>query len=794
MAESDLDDHEKDQVHSPRAPTPGPWARVATLIVVLVLLGLSAVAVTVRLLTPSDGTWVPPSFIEWHDQGVTVWEIGDGQAELQRDDIVVAVDGRNLGDGPPPWRTSFREGDQLVYQIQRDGQPTRATVVLERFPLGSAVAERWGILAFAAPLLAVAMFIFRHNPNARAAQALLIFATGMAASSVPFVLGIGAVDIAAGPMAWLRFATSNVGFLIGWCGLVALALWFPEPHPAFATRPGRAALVAFGVPLGVLAATTLLAPMMGGSFVRQLALVFAVQQVLIVACIVSAFILAVLTWRRTTDPVALQQLRWFAGSGCLSALLVLAGWFLPDLMFGQRALPDNLLGLAGVPVLVGGTVAVLRYKMFELDIVLNRTLVYGALTAILAGVFVLVAAAVGALAGSLTDVQASVVAAGVVALVVNPFRRLLQRSVNRLFYGDRDEPYAALARLGRRLEVSQALPAVLPGVAVDVVASLRIPFAAIDVVRNSSMERIAAVGQPRGMSITIPLVHQTEIVGQLVVSPRTEIEPLSEADRRVLADLASPIGAAAANMQLAEHLQRSREDLVVAREEERRRLRRELHDGLGPTLSALALQIEGARRQMASNPAEADTGLEKIRQETQRIIDDIRRMAYELRPPTLDELGLVEALRERALVLNETSSTGFTVETNGFAPDLPAAVEVAAFRIAFEAMANVVRHARAQTCTVHIAPRSDQPPAGDHDDDVAESPASFRNHPTDGMILGALEIEILDDGDGLPDGFRSGVGLSSMQERAAELGGTCTIDTRSDGGTRVHALLPLERE
>lgn len=785
----------------PRADA-GGWARVVTLALAAILLTLSGVTAALRMIVPSDHTWIPPSFIEWHDEGVTVWEIGSGQPDLQRGDMVVAVDGRQLGGRPPLWGMTYRPGDRLVYDIERDGDLRQATVELHPYPVGAALAERWGVFAFTGPLLAMALVVFRRNSTARAAHALLVFAAALAASSVPFVLGIGASDVAMGPLAWLRLVSTNIAFLIGWCGLVALALWFPEPHPAVATRPARAWWVAFGLPLGAFTVAAGVALVVHDSFLSQLSLVLAVQQALIVLCIASAFVLAVLTWRRTTNPVALEQLRWFAGSGCLSAVLVLAGWFLPDLLFGHGgALPDNFLGLAGLPVLVGGTVAVLRYKMFELDIVLNRTLVYGLLTAILASIFGLVAGGVGALVGSLTDIHAAVVAATVVALVVNPLRRFTQRSVNRLFYGDRDEPYLALSRLGRRLEAAEPSLALLPGVAADVAASLRVPFAAIDVIRGETMERVAAVGEPRATPVSTPLVHQSEIVGQLVVSPRSELEPLSNADRRVLADLSSPIGATAANLRLAEHLQRSREGLILAREEERRRLRRELHDGLGPTLSALALQVEAARRKVPHNPVEADATLEQVRNETQKLIDDIRRMAYELRPPTLDEFGLIEALRERAVALEEGSGTRFTVEAVDALPELPAAVEVAAFRIASEAMANVVRHTRAASCTVRVTSRGydrapEQPAgaagparAGEPDPRPVEEPGG----PSTSGTPNALEIEVIDDGPGLSDGYRSGVGISSMQERAAELGGMCSVDTAVRGGARVRATLPLER-
>ena len=214
-------------------------------------------------------------------------------------------------------------------------------------------------------------------------------------------------------------------------------------------------------------------------------------------------------------------------------------------------------------------------------------------------------------------------------------------------------------------------------------------------------------------------------------------------------------------------LRQSREALVVAREDERRRLRRDLHDGLGPSLAAMTVKLGIARRQVRDDPAAAEALLDQVTGEAQAAIAEVRRMASELRPPALDEVGLVEAVRRRA--------DGFDVDRTGpddvpprievigpaELPSLSAATEVAAYRIAVEAMTNAVRHAQATACRVTIAV----------DDD--------------------LRLVVVDDGVGLPLGWRMGVGTASMRERAAELGGLCTIARDEAGGTRVDARIPL---
>jgi signal transduction histidine kinase len=215
---------------------------------------------------------------------------------------------------------------------------------------------------------------------------------------------------------------------------------------------------------------------------------------------------------------------------------------------------------------------------------------------------------------------------------------------------------------------------------------------------------------------------------------------------------------------MATQLQHARERLVSAREEERRRVRRDLHDGLGPSLAALVIQLELVGDQIDTDPGQAKALVTELKRQTQVAIGDIRRLVYELRPPSLDELGLVGAIRENAARLT-AGPTGAQVTLNLTVPEampiLPAAVEVAAYRIAQEALTNLVRHAQATTATVELS------------------------------LNGGLELTVADDGCGIAAGHIAGVGLASMRERAAELGGTCTVEAGARGGTLVRAHLPL---
>ena len=433
---------------------------------------------------------------------------------------------------------------------------------------------------------------------------------------------------------------------------------------------------------------------------------------------------------------------------------------------------------AALAVPVFTYIAILKYRLYDIDIIVNRTLVYGALTACVVGIYVLAVGGLGALFQARGNLAVSLLATGVVAVLFQPLRSRLQRGVNRLMYGERDDPYAVISRLGRRLEATIAPESVLPTIAETIAQALKLPYAAILLKEGEGFRTAAAYGSPTGEPEALPLMYQREEIGRLIIAARAPGEAFSPADRRLLEDLARQAEVAVHAVRLTADLQRSRERLVATREEERRRLRRDLHDGFGPTLASLALGLSAARRLMASNELQdADEVLARLEQETEDTVADVRRLIYGLRPPALDDLGLTSAIRQQAESQGMVSAPidtrsdeyrenelVFRMEAPEELPPLPAAVEVAAYRIIQEALTNVARHARAKTCYVRLS--------------VDES--------TD-----ALQLEVTDDGVGIPEGRHAGVGLSSMRERAVELGGICDVKPILTGGTRVQARLPL---
>ncbi|MEJ2599427.1 MAG: GAF domain-containing sensor histidine kinase [Anaerolineales bacterium] len=432
------------------------------------------------------------------------------------------------------------------------------------------------------------------------------------------------------------------------------------------------------------------------------------------------------------------------------------------------------LAIAALPISLA--IAVMRYHLFEIDILIARSLVYGGLTAAVVGVYILIVGTLGTLFQVQGNLLLALLATGLVAVLFQPLRERLQHSVNRLIYGERDDPFEALSRLGARLEAAITPAEVLPMLVETIAQTLKLPYVAILLPEEGGDRVAAAHGEASSEGVTFPLTHQGRRIGELVVAPRDPKDSFATSELRLLHSVARQAGAAVHTVQLTEDLQRSRRRLVTAREEERRRLRRDLHDGLGPTLAALHVQSNALRRLIRRDPDSAEALVSEFNLEIREAINDIRRVVYELRPPTLDELGLVGATRAYAAQCSRQASVGHTwdgdpigdgalyvrVESRETMPALPAAVEVAAYYIIREALTNVLHHAEASRCLV-LFQASDM-----------------------------LVVEISDNGIGLQESHPAGIGLVSMRERAEELGGTFIIEPISGGGTRVLAQFPLK--
>ena len=558
---------------------------------------------------------------------------------------------------------------------------------------------------------------------------------------------------AAAAIAWIGSSGIPVGVTLS---VTFLPLLFPDGRlPSHRWR-----LPALAVALVVVSALLARAFTGDASQVTQ-AMVFGVG-LAVAACIGS------LAWRYLQDDgEPRKQMQWLFYALALNAvvfLIVIPGTLGLHLPLDPRI--GAVMSQLGALLIAGAIGAgVLKYRLYDIDLVINRTVVYGLATLLVAAAYFALATTASALIAQRFSVGVSVVAAVLVAALFSPLRERLQQKVDGVMYGDRHRPATTITRLGGHMaRTTDAAGGLLPGLAETIASSLRVPHLGIEVRREGVVAMNAVFGSANGVEpARVPLRFRGEEIGQLWLSPRRG-EKLSGADLNMLADLAPHVALACKSLQLMDELQASRTELVTAREEERRRLRRDLHDGLGPTLAAVLLRLEVAGEAAHADPSALGTLIAELRLQVQTTIGEVRRMAYELRPPALDELGLVSAVRQRAAQFSGPLATrlNVSVESNGEFDRLPAAVEVAAYRIATEALTNVAKHAQARTCVIRLD-----------------------------AISGEVQVDVADDGTGLAPSSQPGVGIASMKERVEELGGSFSIGPGPQGGTHVVARLPL---
>lgn len=453
-----------------------------------------------------------------------------------------------------------------------------------------------------------------------------------------------------------------------------------------------------------------------------------------------------------------QQLRWLASACAVLPLSIVLTVGL-DLAGAQQGAEFVLLTgqvgfLIGLSTAMG--VAVLRYRLWDLDLVLRRSAVLAAVTAALAGVYIGTVAFVGyALApeGGVATVLATVV----VAIVVQPLHKQVKSRVERWVLRGRHEPYAVLTALADRVELARAPEDALADLLDTVARELRRPWVRLDL---AGATRDTADEAAERFAVT----HHGSVLGELVVGLRRPGERLEPEDRQLLGTLARQAGALVAAVRMERELQQSSERLLVEREAERARLRRELHDGLGPTLASMTLRVDVATDGVEPE-SEARRQLDAVSVGLRTAVDEVRRIVDDLRPPELDTHGLVHALRQRfeSLPAPGGGAVGLcvTVEADGV-ERLPTAVELALYRIAGEAVTNVVRHAEARHCRVSVRRTGDE-----------------------------IALEVVDDGVGLGGRRESGVGLRSMRERAHALGGCFDVAAEPHAGTRVRVVVPV---
>ena len=601
-------------------------ARRAPLIVAFLAVAFGVVAVATRLDGPSDATVVTQSRWDARAEAGVVVDVPDGRrpaTQLRSGDEVTAVDGqvlaRGLGRAAHP-----ADGTHSVALARAKSTPAPSVHPTSR-PCCGAVRATW---CSSSPS---GCWRWRSTAGARQEPAvgpLLVAAAALFGSTLSVVAGLPALALAVGgPPVW-TFEISTVAiYSLAWGAVIATSLTFVPGHPWLSRRPRVALGVAYLAPLATMAlwATSVSATV--ADPVRVLGLLDSGQAVVTAVALLTSIVASVVAYRRAERPADRARLRWVAGGGAVAALTGIAVWTVPTLLRGQPLLPVGAFGLSGLPFVAGIGVALRRHQLFAIERLVNRALVYSAVLALLAaGYAVVVTALVSGL--RLSGSLAAGLAAAAAALAVLPVRSRTQRAVNHLMYGQRDEPAGVLAELGEQLQ-AVLLPADVAAVTVETIArSLRVPYVGLDIMDDGGGPHVVAeYGVQRGPLHVEPLQHHGAVVGRLRVSGRGPDDPLDGADLGVVGSLGRQVGPAVQAVRLHADLVRARAAVVTLREEERRRVRRDLHDGIGPVLATIALKAGLAARAVPDGPAKDLLG--QIGTEVAEGLADVRRLAEE---------------------------------------------------------------------------------------------------------------------------------------------------------------------
>jgi signal transduction histidine kinase len=466
-----------------------------------------------------------------------------------------------------------------------------------------------------------------------------------------------------------------------------------------------------------------------------------------------------------------QQLKWIAlGAGIMA--LETVGWFAADAIGIEVNWIWDTLTVIPVPVAIA--VAILKYRLYDIDLVINKAVVYGAMAAFITAVYVAIVVGIGQAVGSPENLGLSILATALVAVAFQPVRERVKGLANRLVYGKRATPYEVLSEFSGGMAHAVATDELLPRMARIVAEGTGAAQADVwlrvgsDVVREASwpeqdqapkevipvteVEETAVGGADRA----VPVRHQGEFLGVISVK-KSAGEGVTAADEKLLEDLASQAGLVLRNVRLIEELKTSRQRLVTAQDEERRRLERDLHDGAQQRLVAIAVALRLVRG-MADPETDRALGkrIDQASEELSRALNELREFARGIHPTILTERGLGPALESLA----ERSTVPATVDAS-FDGRLPASVEATAYFVVSEALANVGKHSKATAVTIR---------------------AWIEN--------GELRVDVADDGIGGADPSR-GSGLRGLADRVAAVDGTLDVESPPGAGTRLKVRIPV---
>ncbi len=614
-----------------------------------------------------------------------------------------------------------------------------------------------------------------------------------AATAFTFEYAVRALGTAPGslPLGGYAAALSNGGFPFSWFALGLTLVWFPDGH--LPSPRWRAVTWAFAIvwgvgtflnlfvpvlflssfefpnPVGVAGPTRLVDP--GQDPVS--AVVWSVAGFLLLAVMVSAPIVR----RRSAAPEVRQQLRWFAI--VIEAILVLSA-IASGLAFMHSDLGGTVVGVTtlvlvavGIPAAIG--IAVMKYHLYELEVVVNKALVYTGLAVFITLVYVAIVVGIGALLGSgdQANVPLSIAATAIVAVAFQPVRERVQRFANRLVYGQRATPYEVLSEFSERVGDAYDAGDLLPRMArilaegtgaqrsdVWLVVGGRLRPEASWPDDAPALDHLPLEPFPDGL---VPVRHQDELLGALSLEKRPG-ESLTATEQSLVEHLAGQAGLVLRNVGLTEELlarleelRASRQRLVAAQDEERRKLERNLHDGAQQQLVALSVKARLAQQLARRDPAKVAQMLEQIQSDTADALENLRDLARGIYPPLLADQGLVAALEAQA----RKAAVPTIVDGRGigrFGQD----VEAAVYFSCLEALQNVAKYAGASHATIAFA----------NDD-------------------GSLRFTVTDDGAGFdPAATGYGTGLQGIVDRLAALDGTLAVRSAPGQGTTITGHLP----
>jgi two-component system NarL family sensor kinase len=747
-------------------------AGVPVLVAVVIIASLGWV-ILARGSSPADGTVTFPSAPYWSRRGVVVNELLPGNSALQVGDCVVAVDGRRLEElvrsGPA---RVYHVGDVVRYEVRRSGAPldrncsgpqSTIELTLTSYKFSSIFGEHASVLALACFMLTLGAFLVAVRPRSGATRALLVAACLYPFGVTEWPFGTQVIDLASGPRLW-PFVVGDIANTLFWGALLLLATSLPRQR----LPPRSVVLGCFILPLALYLLYLMITLPQQASELGKLARLITVSLAAAYAVPILMVVALAVGYRSVEQTERRAAVRWVLIPLTLAVFAYFVLGQLPAAITGRPLIPWTWLNGIFILVLAAMTVSIVRNHLFEVQIVIRRWgLRIAALLAGLGGVLALWRLMIMPHTNPsdwLIAASAWILIAALCSALV-----LLNRILQRRLFGARADSDVMIAALSPRTTPVVTDESGLAAALDVLMHALRLAFVRLEVTMPGTTALNIVRGAPRVPDRVIPLYAGNVQVGQLSLAVRSGLEPLGRADERLLDALSHVLASSAYNIGLQRALRSALANAVNAREEERRRIRREIHDGIGPLLAAALLRTETAMSFSAGSPGQYES-LRKLHALQNAALTDVRSLVEGLRPPALDHGGLLSALQQHAELsagMGVPNSPTVKFEVEGDVSMLPAAVEVAAYRIAQEAISNATKHASAQRVVVRL------------------------RHTDNG-----LTVEIADDGIGIAADTTnsSGVGLASMSERASELGGWCTKEQSPTGGTHVKAWLPILTE